>query len=140
MYYRGDDLIKALPEAWLRDERSRTHSNLLLLASGEEPVSFIWSPENRPFGYPLEYCSCEHWHCAKWRHELTTKNAERTMCQYECLKCSAKLRVWFCSEQDLTCSHLAGTSYIRSSWPAPDLHLSIELSGAKAGSGVKPMA
>lgn len=130
LYYKGQDLRTALPDAWLRDERARHHSDLLLLTSGEAPVCFIWSPVNRPFGQSLQYCSCERIGRSRWRHHITCQDrtdANKTYCQYKCTGCSSRLQMWLDSRQNFTICEALGTTYVTCTWPVPKVDISFEV-------------
>jgi hypothetical protein len=128
LYFKGVDPHTALPEAWLRDERGRQHTDLLLLSSGENAVTFTWAPESRPFGYVLPYCACELQAKARWRHQHTGTDVNgRTLCQYKCTVCNSKLRLWFSSGSLFTRVQSLGTAYVQSSWPLPKLNIVMEL-------------
>ncbi|KAF8594358.1 hypothetical protein BDV93DRAFT_515842 [Ceratobasidium sp. AG-I] len=56
LYFKGKDFDTSLTEAWLRDEQSREHSDLLVVRPARHLESLVWSPDDRPFGLRLPRC------------------------------------------------------------------------------------
>jgi hypothetical protein len=132
LYYKGCSLNAALPEAWLRDERARQHTDLLLLRSGEKAVSFVWCPQNRPLGCSLQYCTCQRTGNTRWRYQGSKCSDYYPLdgfeYHYQCTGCHSELTVWVQKPEDYRLIEACGTSYAQTPWPIPPINLSAKLS------------
>ncbi|KDN42677.1 hypothetical protein RSAG8_06634, partial [Rhizoctonia solani AG-8 WAC10335] len=127
MYYQGRSLESSLPEAWLRDERARQHTDFLLLRSGHEPSALVWSPRNRPFGRDLEFCPCEHRVKGRWHHKKTKMIVKfQTEHLYQCRGCNAFLRALITRPDDFDLIDTCDTQYVVCSWPIREISMSTE--------------
>lgn len=121
LYYKGANVGQALPEAWLSDERSRQHSDILILRSGRLGESLIWSPQNRPFGYVLPRCRCEERGQARWRLKKPLPTTTKPVSRYLCTECKSTLVVTQKPGKDFTQVEALGTVYVKCAWPVPIL-------------------
>lgn len=123
LYFKGERIATALPKAWVKEERSRQHSDLVVFRPGIAAETFIWSPQCRPLGCSLpgieSLCGCRN---ARWRYENTGRHEQGDATQkflYRCSRCKARLIFMVKWSHKFELVEAYGTKYLRCDWPAP---------------------
>ncbi|KAG8726386.1 hypothetical protein FRC10_007163, partial [Ceratobasidium sp. 414] len=115
LYAHGKTITESILDGWLKSERGRQQSDILLIQPGSTPETFIWAPKNRPWGVHLpnksQYCSCG----GRWDNRPCNKPG---IWYYNCNQANCRTR--------LVCEiHGDGyqafkrfdTTYLQSDWP-----------------------
>ncbi|KAG8716683.1 hypothetical protein FRC08_009003 [Ceratobasidium sp. 394] len=117
LYHFGKPVLAAMTDGWLRNERARQQSDLLLLRPGEIPQCFVWSPYNRPLGVPLpnkdRYCDCG----GNWRRNTDADEHRRFVYGCRNKACKVTLLCEIDWQQDVKVIQAHGTSYAQCAWP-----------------------
>jgi hypothetical protein len=133
MYYLGEQMGIGLPGSWLRDERARLHTDLVVFRPGQSAEALIWTPQNKPLGCPLpgeeEYCACPLLDSRdRWRRENSPRHINGASKHiYRCTSCTSKLicKVSWPTKFELF-EDVHGTSYLRCAWPFEPPTMEIE--------------
>lgn len=136
LYFKGEKMETALPKAWVSEERSRQHSDLVVFRPGRVAEAFVWSPQSRPLGCPLprieSYCACRNarWRCDNDKGAFATDGVTKKYI-YRCSRCKARLIFLVTWSHRLQLVEAYGTKYLRCDWPTPPPHTQVLFEGAQ---------
>jgi hypothetical protein len=128
LYFQGEPMSNALPGSWVRDERARTHSGVVVFRPGELAEALVWCPANRPLGCHLpgveELCGCQPQANANW-HPIDDVEAKKGKHIYQCTRCSSRLVCKVTWEANFEEVEAHDTVYLRCTWPFPPPSMSV---------------